>query len=656
MSKLDLNVVNNIKILSIDMIREAGSGNSGVSLSMPNVFYNLFLNHLVFQKNNPEWINRDRVIVNNNYLPLMYSTLHMFGYDITLETLKEYKKFNSITSGFANPNTLGIEVGSITNGDVLASSVGIALGERYLNSLVKIEKPKCELINYHTYCICTMDDLMSGIGYEALAFASREKLNKLIILCNKDDFGKDSNAKEIYADNIVDRFDALNFEVIEVKNGHNFNAIDVAIDEAKENKLPTLILFSTKYAKDSEREDTIEFYNVPLSNDDINNLCEKYKITMPITDTENYKIELEKIVNKRLNKTIEKWNTLKNECMSDLKIKQIVEFLETKNIKIDFSSDNFKLNDTYNEELINGNSKMFNMFASKSPFILSCSNDNFINTKCSIIKSGIMSNKNKIGRNILFGSRTLAMGGISNGLASLGFKVFISTPLIDSTSLINSIKLSTMFNYPVNYIFTQDSFINNYENLGISSSFELNTLRMIPNLITIRPCDINEIIGTYEILSNYKKSVAIIIGSEKTPKFIGTNPKYVVAGAYRIRREKGELNGTIIATGTEVSLAIDIAEELYSSYGIDLRVVTMPSMGLFENQNDRYKYSLIPKEIKTFVIEFNNSMLWNKYATSEEYIFGVSSYVPCGTKLELLKKYNLTKDNIKAKIIELIKN
>lgn len=656
MSKLDINVLNNIKMLSLDMIREAGSGNSGVSLSMPNIFYNLFLNHLKFQKNNPNWINRDRVIVNNNYLPVMYSTLHMFGYDISLETLKEYKKLNSISSGYANPNTPGIEIGSITNGDVIASSVGIALGERYLNSLIKLEKPKCELINYHTYCICTMDDIMSGLGYEALSFASKEQLNKLIILCNKDDIGRDSSSKEIYTENIMDRFDALNFEVIEVKNGHNFSAIDVAIDEAKENKKPTVIIFSTKYAKDSTRECSNELYNLPLTNDDINDLCEKYKIIMPITDTQEYRLELEKIVNKRLSKTIDKWNELKSECINDLKIKEIIEFVESKNIKIDFSSDNFKLNDTYNEELINGNSKMFNMFALKSPFILSCSNDNFIYTKCNITKSGIMSNKNKVGRNILFGGRTSAMGGIANGLASLGFKVFISTPLIQSSTLLNGIKLSTMFNYPVNYVFTQDTFTNTYENMGISSVFEINILRIIPNLITIRPCDINEIIGTYEILSNYKKSIAMIIGSEKTPKFIGTNPKYVVAGAYRVRREKGELNGTIIATGSEVALAIDIAEELYSSYQIDLRVVTMPSKELFEKQNDRYRYSLIPKEFKTFVIEFGSSMLWSNFATGEEYIFGVSNYTPCGTKLELLKKYNLTKDNIKAKIIELIKN
>ena len=297
---------------------------------------------------------------------------------------------------------------------------------------------------------------------------------------------------------------------------------------------------------------------------------------------------------------------------------------------------------------------MFNMFASKSPFILSCSNDNFIYTKCNINKSDIMSNENKIGRNILFGGRTLALGGVASGLASLGFKVFVSAPLIDSNILLNSIRFNTMFNYPVNYIFTQDSFINNYENIGISGYSEINTLRMLPNLITFRPCDINEIIGVYDILSNYNNTSVIVIGSEKTKKLLGTNPKYVVAGAYRVRREKGEANGIIIATGSEVTLALNVAEELFQ-YGIDLRVITMPSRELFERQNERYKYSLIPRELKTFVIEFGECKLWNKYATNDDYIFGINNY-KSGTKLELLNYYNLTKDSIKAKIIELMKN
>jgi len=654
MSKFDTNVINNIKMLSLDMIKEAGSGNAKVALSMSQIFYNLFLNHLEFKSNNPNWINRDRIIVNNKFLPIMYSTLHMFGNDISLDSLKEYKKFNSITNGFANPATTGIDIGSIANGDVISSSVGISLGERYLEALVKEENPKCELINFHTYCVCTMDDLMSGIAYESLSFASTEKLNKLIILCNKDDIGRDSSTKETYNENLIDRFIALDFNIIEVKNGHKDGEIDDAIDEAKSSKKPSIIIFNTKYGKDSLNEGSNERYNLPLTNEDINNLCLKYNINLPINNTEELKIELQKIIDKRLNKSISKWDEIKNESVNNLKLKEIIDFLETKTIKIDFNSDNFKLNDNYNEELILGNSKMFNIFASKSPFILSGSNDNFIYTKTNISKSDIMSKENKIGRNILFGGRTLAMGGIANGLASLGLKMFVGAPLVDSTQLKLQIKFSSLFNYPVNYIFTQDSFTNSHEYLGIPLVDEINSLRLLPNTLVFRPCDIHEIIGVYEILSNYKKSSVVILHSDRTPKLLGTNPKYIVAGAYRIRREMDIPSATLIATGSEVSLALDIANEL-SQYGIDLRVISMPCRELFENQNDRYKYGLIPKELKTFVLEFGDTLLWNKYATDEEYIFGINKFSTSGTKVELLNYYKLNKDNIKTRIIEILK-
>ena len=654
MSKLDVNAINTIKLLGINMIKEAGTGDSGIVLSFSNVFYNLFLNHLNFDKNNINWINRDRLVVNNKYLPILYSTLHMFGFDINIDDLKEYKKLNSKVSGLAHPNTVGIEIGSLTNGDVLSSSVGIALGERYLRSLVQVENNKCNLVDFYTYVVCTMDDLMCGLGYESLSFAAKEKLNKLIILCNKDYIGKDSSTKETYTENLVDKFISLNFNIIEVKNGSSNGAINDAIEEAKESKKPTIIIFSTKYAKDSLREDSNESYNMPLSDEDINDLTIKYKLNYPVIDTLEYRKEIETIVNKRMVKKLNKWNEIKKEKINDLKIKEIVNFLENKDFKVDFNSSNFKLNDNYNEELRLGNNKMFNMFASKSPFVLTGSNDNFVYTKCNISSSEIMSNENKLGRNILFGGRTMALGGIANGLASLGFKVFISSPLIDSTLLLNSIRFASIYQLPVNFIFTNDSIINNYENNGLMTYSELSSLRLIPNLITFRPCDINEIMGIYDIISNYKKTLVMVLGNEKTPKFSGTNPKYVVAGAYRVRREKGEANGTIIATGTEVKLALEIADELFP-YGIDLRVVSMPSRELFENQNDRYKFSLIMGELKTFVIEFGETKLWEKYATSEEYIFGVNNYSFSGTKGELLGHYNLTKDNIKTKIIELMK-
>lgn len=654
MSKIDINSLNTIKLLGLDMIREAGSGDSGIVLSMSNVFYNLFLNHFNFDKNNINWINSDRLVINSKYLPILYSTLHMFGYDITLDDLKEYKKLNSKVPSMALSSTLGIDVGVIGNGNAISLGTGIAIGERYLNALVKKENFKCNLIDFHTYIFCTIDDLMCGEGYESLSFISKEKLNKLIILCNKDDIGKDSSTKETYTENLVDRFLALNFNIIEVKNGHNSASINDAIDEAKSSKKPTIIIFYTKYAKDSLRESSNKLYNIPFNTEEINKLTEKYKLSYPVVDTNEYRAELEKFVSKRINKVINKWNEIKTENINNAKIKDIIEFLETKNIKIDFNSKNIKLKDNYNEELRLGNNKIFNMFASKSPFILSGSNDNFIYTRCNISNSDIMSNENRIGRNILFGGRTEAMGSIANGLANLGFKVFISAPLIDSIKLYSSIKLATINNLPVHYIFTNDSFINNYENNGDMALSEINILRMFPNLLTFRPGDINEIIGTYEIISNYKKSTVLIVGNEKTPKLIGTNPKYVVAGAYRVRREKGEANATIIATGTEVKLALEIAEELFS-YGIDLRVVSMPSRELFEMQNDRYKFSLILGELNTFVIEFGDTKLWERYATSDEHIFGVNHYINSGNKVELLNHYKLTKDNIKTKIIELMK-
>ncbi len=653
MSKLDTNIINSIKMLSLDMIKEAGSGDAGLVLSSTNIFYTLFAKHLKFDNKNPNWINRDRVIISNRLLPIMYSTLHMFGFDVSLDSLKEFKKLNAKLLGYANPGVPGIDLASHTSGDSITSSIGVAIGERYLESLVKIGNPKCNLINFNTYCICTYEDIMKGSSYEALSYASKEKLNKLIIIVVKDDIARDSNTKEIYTENLEERFNALGYKTIEVK-GSSVSVLDEAIEEALDNKKPSIIVVNNVYAKDSLREGSNKFFNMPLTNDDMDNLRNMYKFELPFNVKNEYYTELNKLIEKRLSKQLCKWESLKEECLNDLKLKEIIEFLETKSFKLDFKAENIKLNDNYEEELNLGHSKIFNILANKSPFILSASDDNFIYTHCNISKSDTMNVSNPTGRNILFGGRSAAMGGIVNGLASLGFKVFISTPLINSNILRQSIKFSAANNLAVHYIFTQDTFTNTYENYGYSCVDEINSLRLIPNLINFRPADINEIIGIYNILASYKKATTIILGSEKTKKLEGTNYKYVVAGAYRAKREKGEANGIIIATGSEVALATRIAEELFP-YGIDFRVVTMPSQELFKMQNERYKYSLLPKELKTFVIEFGSNSLWKNFATNEEYILGLNKYSVSGTKEELLSYYELDLDSIKTKIIELMK-
>lgn len=649
MSKLDNNVINNIKMLSLDMIKEAGSGNSYLSFNSASIFCALYMNHLKFAKDNSKWINRDRVLVSNEFLPAYYATLHIFGYDISIDSLKEYKKYNSITPGFASITNPFVEINSQMTGDVAASSVGIALGERYLENLIKIEKPKCNLIDFNTYCICTYSDIMNGLGYESLAYAGKERLNKLILIVIKDELLKDSSNDEAYIDDL-DKFKLLGYNIIEIK-GTNLSLVDEALDEAKESKKPSIILLNT-YSKKNE---FVFEYNKPLTNEDLNMLRGKYKIDIPFNIPEDIYTDINIHLDKRLNKLLNKWQVIKNNCLEDLKLKEVIDFLEKRELKIDFNVDKIQINDNYEEDLIIGNSKIFNIFAKKSPFILSASNDNFYYNKNNITTSDYMSNENPIGRNINFGKRTLALGGICNGLASLGFKIFVNVPLFDSNILKPFIKFSARANLPIIYQFTNDTFLNTYEAMGINAYEELNSLRLIPNLVNFRPADINEIIGVYSILSNYNKPFTMTIGSGKMKKLPGTNPKYVVAGAYRVKREKGEATGTIIATGTEVSVALKLADELLV-YGIDLRVVTMPSTELFELQKDRYKFSLIPKELKTFVIEFGETTLWNKYATSEEYILGITKNSESGTKEELLNYHNLDMDSIKTKIIELMKN
>jgi len=639
MSKLDNSILNNIKMLSLDMISESASKKAILSLGSANILYSLFMKYLKFDINNPNWINRDRVIVSNSFLPSFYSTLHMFGYNISIDNLKNYKKLNSNAYGYANINTPGVELSSINRDEIISSSVGIAMGERYLKSLIKIENPKCNLIHFKTYCLCTLEEFMCGTSYEALSLAGKDKLNNLVIIVLKKE-------TELINKNLLDNFENLGFESIEVKG--IVSQIDEVLDEIQNNKKPSIILVNITAEKEISCSDEEK-----ISDDDLSSLREKYKLNLPFEINASYYENIKNTINKRLSKTLNKWTELKNQYIEDLKIKEIISFLETKNVNLNFNAENIKLNDNYEEELVIGNSKIFNILAKKSPFILSVS-DNFINTQNSIIKSDVMSYLNPLGRNILLKGKTLAMCGIANGIASLGFKVFVSSSLINSNSLRLSIKSSIINNFPVHYIFTQDNFLNTYEDNGFGCVDEINSLRLIPNLINFRPADINEIIGVYSIISNYKKPTAIVIGSEKTKKLTGTNYKYVVAGAYRAKREKGEANGILVATGSEVSLALKISEELIP-YGIDLRVVTMPSQELFELQNDRYRNSLLPKELKTFVLEFGTNSLWYKYATDKEYILGINDYTMSGMKKELLKNYKLDIDSLKTIIIELMK-
>ncbi len=651
MSKIEDSIINNLKILALDMISSSGSGDAGIIFSGANIFYDLFMNHLIYDPNDINFINKDRILVSNRLLPLLYSCNYLFYKDMSLDDLKDYKSFKSDLSGNAKKNSI-INYSSLYSGDVISSSVGIALGERYLKSLVNFENNKSKLVDFKTYCVVTLEDLMSGIAYEAMSFASAHELNNLIFIVIKDEVSKDSSNKETFKEDLKDRFMSLKFNVEEIND--NLGTIDGAIADAKESKKPSVIIVKSLYGKSSSIENSNKLYNKPLNKEEMDNLRNKYQINAPFEVNSNIINEIRKTTSKRLSKYLMNYQSLKQNSMGDLKIREIIDFLTKGHVDIELNPDNIKINDEYEEELLKSNNRILNLVASKSPFVLSASDDNFIYTLSEINKAQIMTKECPIGRNILIGNRPLALGGITCGLAFLGFKVFVSTPLVNESLLKSFIKISALNNLDITYIFTDDTFTNAYLDNEYHADNELNDLRSISNLVVYRPGDVNEVIGSYYTIGKLNKTSAIIVGSSRVPKLKGTNEKYVLAGAYRIKKESDKLDAIIITSGSEIILALRIVDEL-KDFNLSFRVVSMPSANLFAMQSEKYQKMLLPNDVKTFILEFSNSKSLEKYATNKDYIFGVDDFFVGGTKEEKLNYYHLNIDAIKTKMIELLK-
>ena len=647
MSKKDKLIINNLKMLSLDMISESGHGNVFLNIAASKVFYTLYLKHLMFEIHRPNYINRDRVLVSNEFLPTYYAANYLFTRNLTIDNLKDFKRMDSPTPGILSSITPGVQVGGINPGDIIGEAVGISLGKRYLDTLIKDELKKNSILDFKTYCICKLSDLMSGTSYEALSFASTEEVKDLVYIVINDDISKDSKTSEVFTEELMDRLMALNIDLDVIND--NLSAIDDAIDDAKRNKKATVILINIK-----DKEDDEFYTDLPLDKDNMEALRSEYGIPSAFATIEEVKVEIKEELAKRLAKPLSKWHELVEEYRENKKINEIIDFLEIGRVNVNFKSENIKINDSYEEELILSNSKIFNLIAAKSPFVLSASNDNFYYNKCLINNTSFMNKEEKMGRNILFGERPLALGSVTLGLASLGFKMFVSTSLTNESAIESLIKIASLNNLDITYVFTEDTFLNTYAELGYHPVNEINNLRSIPGLITFRPADINEVLGVYEIITSHKKTTAIIVGNINTKKLEDTNPKYVLAGAYRVRREREEANAIIISSGSEVPIALRLATEL-APYGIDFRVVSMPSSDLFAMQNEKYQNMLLPSNVKTFTLEYSSKDFWYKYATGKEYILGIDKYVIGGTKEELLNAYNLNIDSLKAQIIEQMK-
>ena len=375
MAKIDNEAINSIKILALDMIDKAGSGHPGIVLGAASIIYALYKDHLKTIPSKPDWINRDRFVMSAGHgSALLYSMLYHVGFDIDIEELKHFRELNSLTPGHPEYRvTPGVDATTGPLGQGIGMAVGMAMAERYLRTIVNIEKKNSKLIDYYTYCLCGDGDLMEGISYEALSFASTQNLNKLIILYDNNHVSLDSDTANTFTEDIEIRFEALDFNIINVKNGSDYNEVSKAIKQAKKSNRPSIIICNTTIGKDSLLEGTNKVHGKVLDKEDLSNIKAKYKVTSEAFNLDSKILtHVQAGINNRVGEGFKKWEAEYMEIKEsdNVGLHSLINLLERNTFVIDFDDTKFKISEEYCEELRESNHKIMNFIAQKNPFFL----------------------------------------------------------------------------------------------------------------------------------------------------------------------------------------------------------------------------------------------------------------------------------------------
>ncbi len=644
---MDREIINNIKSLAIDMIENAGSGHPGIALGAAPIIYTLYSRHINLSINDTNWISRDRFVLSAGHASaLLYATLFMAGFDLSINDLKNFRRAGSKTPGHPEVKTTpGVDVSTGPLGQGIATAVGIALAQKMLKkryyfpkkSVIEVETA---LLDYNIYVLCSDGDLMEGISYEAASFAGTNHLDNLIVLYDSNGVSLDGTTKNTFTENIGDRFKAMGWNYEFVKNGDSVVEIDKAIKKAKNSSKPTIVEIRTIIGAGLTGQGTNDVHGGVPKKEAIYNL--KKTLGMEGKESfyysENVRKEFTRMVSERGSQKYSLWS-------NNYRI-YIDKFLGG-----DSSSLNYLFNHNTNVNLVNvdwrfevdmkeatrvTNQKIMDEISKMLPNFVGGSADLANTTKVFLPSQQNVTFENYDGKNIFFGVREHAMGAIANGLCLCGFRSFCSTMLAFSDYLKPSIRMSALMNLPVTYIFSHDSIGIGQDGPTHQPVEQLAMLRSIPNVRVYRPADAHELVGSWhEILNNNQKTSVLILSKQDVLLLPTTNASEVSHGAYIVRKEKNKLDGIIIATGSDLFMAINLARDFFVNKQIDLRIVSMPEMSLFLEQSQDYREAVLPPNVKTFTIEASSDYSWYQFATSKDYVFSVNTFGVSGTRDEV---------------------
>ena len=650
---MDNKTISNIKSLGIDMIDQAGSGHPGIVLGAAPLIYTVYARHMNINTVDPTWICRDRFVLSAGHgSAMLYATLYLAGFNISLDDLKNFRRVGYKTPGHPEfGHTPGVDMTTGPLGQGIASAVGMAIGEKILENKFKLSDGK-PLINYNVYALVGDGDLMEGVSYEACSLAGTLNLDNLIVLYDSNNISLDGDISNTFTENVIDRFNAMGWHTEKVLNGTNVEDIDKAINRSKKSGKPSLIEVKTIIGNGSVNAGKNIVHGKCLSKEDIRSV----KRGLDIKD-EPFYVDVNNM-NKFRNQIVERsarkyelWARNYREFMNNSKedvIEVFNSFFNPK--KIDIINTDFNLDKGIKEATRVTNGKIMTTISKNIHNFIGGSADLSSSTNTYLKDMQDIKDNHYFGKNIWFGVREHSMGSILNGLALSGFKPFGSTFLTFSDYMKPAIRLSALMNLPVNYIFTHDSINIGPDGPTHQPIEQLAMLRSTPNLMVFRPADANELIGCWDVMLNSSGPNALVLSRQDVRTLPSTVPEYVKYGAYPVRKERKQLHGIIIATGTEVFTSLLIAEQLYNEIGLDLRVISMPCQELFLMQQERFKNSLIPGGIKTIVVEAGSSFGWYRFVINEKYLMTIDKFGISGTKGEVENYCDFTFEQIKERI------
>lgn len=651
--------VNAIRFLGIDAIEKSKSGHPGVVMGAAPMAYDLFTKQMRVNPEVPNWINRDRFVLSAGHgSMLLYALLHLSGFqDVTMDEIKNFRQWGSKTPGHPEfGHTAGVDATTGPLGQGISMATGFAQAERFLAA--KYNREGYNLFDHYTYVICGDGDLMEGVSAEAASYAGLQKLDKLIVLYDSNDINLDGETKDSFTESVRDRYNAYGWHTALVKDGTDLEAINAAIEAAKVSGKPSLIEVKTVIGYGSpNKQGTNAVHGAPLGAEEVaatrKALAWDYApFEIPEEVYEDYRVN----VAERGKAAYDAWEKLVEEykqAYPDL-ADEVAAIIAGKD-PVEIKPEDFPVKETgLSQATRNSSQDALNAAAKVLPTFLGGSADLAHSNMTYIKEDGLQDDVHRLNRNIQFGVREFAMGTILNGMALHGgLRVYGGTFFVFSDYVKAAVRLSALQGLPVTYVFTHDSIAVGEDGPTHEPIEHLAGLRAIPNLNVLRPADARETQAAwYLALKSQSTPTALVLTRQNLTVEAGTDFDKVAKGAYVVYETTDGFDTILLASGSEVNLAVAAAKEL-EAQGEKIRVVSVPSTDIFDAQDAAYKEEILPNAVRRRVaIEMAATQSWYKYVGLDGAVIGIDKFGASAPAAKVMEEYGFTV----AHVVEVVKN